>query len=59
MLVEMVALQYFVDFPIGEEGELHLSHNEAEDLMMEDIGVFEFDSWRTCVQARKLFIESV
>jgi hypothetical protein len=44
MLVEMVALQYFVDFPIGEEGELHLSHNEAEDLMMEDIGLFEFDS---------------
>jgi hypothetical protein len=44
---------------VGKVGELHLSHNEAEDLMMEDIGVFEFDSWRRCVQARKLFIESV
>jgi hypothetical protein len=65
--VKMVALQYLVDFRTGEEvagwgtgwkmGELHLSHNEAEDLIMEDIGVFEFDSWGRCVQARKLFIE--
>jgi hypothetical protein len=45
--------------PVGKVGKLHLSHNEAEDLMIEDIVVFGLDSWSRCMYTRNLFIASV